>query len=67
MVNSRHQEVVLNTDLYVCARAEDGSIEAVEDTNKKFYLGVQWHPESMIGYDSDARKLIETFIACCRH
>lgn len=67
MVNSRHQEVVLNTDLYVCARAEDGSIEAVEDTNKRFYLGVQWHPESMISYNSDARKLIETFIACCRH
>jgi putative glutamine amidotransferase len=36
----------LGEDLLVTARAEDGTIEAVEDTRKDFLLGVQWHPEA---------------------
>ena len=27
------------------AWAEDGVVEAVEATNRRFCLGVQWHPE----------------------
>ena len=27
------------------ARAPDGVIEAVQDSQRDFYLGVQWHPE----------------------
>ena len=30
----------------VTARAADGTIEAMEDPDRPFWLGVQWHPES---------------------
>ena len=29
----------------VLAQSSDGVIEAVDDPNRSFYLGVQWHPE----------------------
>ncbi len=32
--------------LRVAAHAEDGTIEAVEDPNRRFALGVLWHPEA---------------------
>jgi putative glutamine amidotransferase len=32
--------------LYVAARAEDGTIEAVEDPERRFAVGVLWHPEA---------------------
>lgn len=35
----------LGDGLRVCARAEDGSVEAVEVVGARFSLGVQWHPE----------------------
>ncbi len=45
--NSHHQEAVVSvTDpVKVSARSLDGCIEAVELPNKKFVLGLQWHPE----------------------
>lgn len=48
MVNSRHYEYVVNTKLAGVAYSEDGLIEALEDKNKLFFIGVQWHPESNI-------------------
>ena len=32
--------------LRVTARAEDGTVEAVEDPSRRFALGVLWHPEA---------------------
>lgn len=61
-VNSRHKSYVTKTDLEKSAYYED-TIEAVEDSNRKFFLGVQWHPESMISYDDDARKLMDYFFS----
>ncbi len=49
-VNSRHFDEILSTDLEVCAYSNDYVIEAVADNNCKFYLGVQWHPESNYHY-----------------
>lgn len=41
-----HQAVDAVADgLVVSARAEDGTIEAIEDHTKAFWIGVQWHPE----------------------
>lgn len=31
--------------LVVTVRSDDGMVEAIEDPNRPFYLGVQWHPE----------------------
>jgi putative glutamine amidotransferase len=40
-----HQGVKDPGSLIVTGRAEDGLPEAVEDPQKRFVLGVQWHPE----------------------
>ncbi|MFM9956466.1 MAG: gamma-glutamyl-gamma-aminobutyrate hydrolase family protein [Phycisphaerales bacterium] len=40
-----HQAVRSPGRLRIAARAHDGVIEAVEDVTRKFYVGVQWHPE----------------------
>lgn len=45
-IHSHHQQVVANAgQLRVVATAEDGVIEAVNDPDRVFYVGVQWHPE----------------------
>ncbi len=49
-VNSRHNSYVLNTNLNISA--SDEIIEAVEDKNKNFFIGVQWHPESLMDENS---------------
>ena len=63
-VNSRHRQVIKNTSLKISAISSDGCIEAVEDSNKKFFIGVQWHPESMID-DYLQNKLFKSFIFNC--
>ena len=45
-VNSRHMRQIPFTNLDCVAYSEDNILEAVEDKNKKFFLGIQWHPES---------------------
>lgn len=47
VVNSIHNSIVVKTNLSVSAISEDNIIEAIEDKSKKFFLGVQWHPERM--------------------
>jgi putative glutamine amidotransferase len=46
-VNSFHHQAVdrLGAGLEICARASDGTVEAVCDPAARFCLGVQWHPE----------------------
>ncbi|MCM1108433.1 MAG: gamma-glutamyl-gamma-aminobutyrate hydrolase family protein [Clostridium sp.] len=49
-VNSFHHQSVKDAGplLQVCARAADGVVEAVESSEHKSVLGVQWHPECFI-------------------
>lgn len=49
-VNSFHHQAVANPGalLRVVARSSDGVIEAVESTEFKSIIGVQWHPECFI-------------------
>ena len=61
-VNSRHKSVLKNTNLKVVGISNDGYIEAIEDTSKRFFIGVQWHPESMIDYDIKQKNLFKYFI-----
>lgn len=65
-VNSRHKSYVTKPLLDVTALSSDNLIEALEDKNKKFFIGVEWHPESMIEYDILENKLFSYFIDCCR-
>ena len=49
-VNSFHHQAVKEAapGFRVCARATDGVIEAMESTEHKSMIGVQWHPECFI-------------------
>lgn len=59
-VNSRHHDGIVKTDLPVTGISD--VIEMVEDNHKKFFVGVQWHPEDLYMFDEDAKKLINMFI-----
>ena len=62
-VNSRHSyHVSLSDNLYISARSSDGLIEAVELKDKKFIIGVQWHPESILDKSRYSRKLFRAFL-----
>jgi putative glutamine amidotransferase len=65
-VNSRHHQAVdrVGEGLRVSARdPEDGVIEAVERSDKRFVIGVQWHPENMSATDERQAKLFQAFAA----
>ena len=64
-VNSFHHQAVCETGslLKVCARSADGVIEAVESTEHKSLLGVQWHPECFVlGGDDSMMPLFEWLV-----
>ena len=63
-VKSYHHQGVarVGDGLRVTARAEtDGTVEAVEDAERRFMLGVLWHPE-----EDEADRLIAAFVQECR-
>jgi gamma-glutamyl-gamma-aminobutyrate hydrolase PuuD len=47
-VKSHHHQGIgrIGEGLQVAAHAEDGTVEAVEDPNRRFAVGVLWHPEA---------------------
>lgn len=67
-VNSRHHQGVkkLGQGLVATAFAQDGLTEGFELPGKRFFLGVQWHPESMYAKYEDARKLFAAFMAAVK-
>ncbi len=65
MVNSRHIFHVLpNPYLDSVAFSDDGYIEAIEIKDKKFIIGVQWHPETL--EDEESKSLFIYFIDICK-
>lgn len=60
ITNSRHEWRVEKTNLDVSASSSDNTIEAIEDKKKDFFIGVEWHPESLDNEDSN--KLFNYFI-----
>lgn len=50
-VNSLHHQGIrqLAPSLRAVGRAPDGLIEAIEYPDRKFALGLQWHPENLLG------------------
>lgn len=63
-VNSYHHQAVKEPGrgIRVTARAADGIVEAIESTEHRFALGVQWHPELMIDSDPEQRGLFQRFV-----
>ncbi len=66
MVNSAHHQAVAATGpgVLVNAVAPDGVIEGIEVPDKRFCMGVQWHPEFHIS--AADRALFAAFIESCR-
>src|SRR5262249_39371841 len=63
-VNSYHHQAVEKPgrNLRPVAFANDGLIEAVEDTTGRFIVGVQWHPERGWKEDVFSKALFSKFI-----
>lgn len=67
-VNSLHHQAVddLGQRLSVSARAEDGTVEAIELTDHPFCVAVQWHPEHLSRTREDQQNLFDHFVSHCR-
>ncbi len=65
--NSLHHQAVKEPGegLTAVAWAEDDVIEAIEHTEKRFVIGVQWHPEWLQNQEP-MRALYRTFVEACR-
>jgi putative glutamine amidotransferase len=65
LVNSHHHQAVraMSPGVRVSARSADGVIEAIEHPDKKFVLGIQWHPERWPRESSEA--ILRGFLAAC--
>lgn len=61
-----HQALgTLGQGLQVTALAPDGIVEAIEDPEHPFFIGVQWHPERT-PEDEATRRLLKAFIAAAQ-
>ncbi|MEZ0537527.1 gamma-glutamyl-gamma-aminobutyrate hydrolase family protein [Caldicellulosiruptoraceae bacterium PP1] len=64
LVNSFHHQAVNNiaSGFSIEARSSDGIIEAISKNDKEFFIGVQWHPESMWQKNENQFKLFKEFV-----
>jgi putative glutamine amidotransferase len=68
-VNSMHHQAIdrLGLGLREVAWSPDGVIEGVElPGDDHFVLGVQWHPEELVGHDQAARNLFTALVEAAR-
>ncbi len=66
-VNSYHHQGVrkLGKGLKIAAEAPDGLPEAVYLPERRFAMGVQWHPEFSCHSDENSRRLFRFFVKAC--
>jgi putative glutamine amidotransferase len=64
LVNSRHHQAVRQAPAgwVVSAMAPDGVIEAMEQPERYFAMGVQWHPENLQGRTYNFDELFRAFV-----
>lgn len=62
-VNSFHHQAVAQPGPHFCitATAPDGTVEAIESTEHKAVMGVQWHPEWL---EEEGRRLFKWLVDC---
>lgn len=67
MVNSRHRMMITNPSTFtVYGRSSDGVIELIERHDKKFAIGVQWHPEMMVKDYPEQKLIFDAFVEACK-
>jgi putative glutamine amidotransferase len=68
MINSLHNQAIdrIGRGLRVSGRDLDGIVQAVEDPQHDFLLGVQWHPEFLI-FMRRQRRLFRELVRRARH
>lgn len=64
-VNSRHNYYVLNNKNFIIEAKNNNIIEAFKIKQKKYILGVQFHPEIMYFYDDNAKLIFNDFFKVC--
>ncbi|MGC8838718.1 MAG: gamma-glutamyl-gamma-aminobutyrate hydrolase family protein [Anaerolineae bacterium] len=66
-VNSRHHQGIdrLGERWRAVAYAPDGLVEAIEAPDHPFALGVQWHPENLLGLPEHGLRLFAAFVSAC--
>ena len=66
--NSFHHQAIktLADGLQVMATADDGVIEAVWHTEKRYIRAYQWHPERLFDIDQNSVAIFEDFIKSCK-
>jgi putative glutamine amidotransferase len=67
-VNSFHHQAIdrIGFDLRAVAWSQDGLIEAIEEQDGRFVLGVQWHAETLVA-DAEQLSLFERLVEATRH
>ncbi len=67
MVNSRHKRTIKTCPmLEKVAFCEDNYPDVIEAKNKKFYMGVRFHPESLYQKDEKMKAIFKEFIHNCK-
>ena len=65
-VNSRHEKTIKDCPMLdKVAFCEDGYPDVVEAKDKKFYIGVRFHPESLYKKDEKMNEIFKVFIDVC--
>ena len=66
-INGLHSQAVkaLGQGLEAVARDPVGIVEALEDRDRRFFVGVQWHPEFLL-YSGRHRRLFEALVGAAR-
>lgn len=64
ITNSHHHQTVKDVghDLTVIGRAKDGTVEAIADMTRPWFMAVQFHPEMMHVKDSHAKAVFAAFV-----
>lgn len=65
--NSFHHQALgrIGDGLVITSRAPDGIIESVEAPDRRWFVGVQWHPEEMTAGRADMMALFQSFVDAC--
>jgi putative glutamine amidotransferase len=66
-VNSRHKYVIKDEEnikdkFDIVGMSEDGFPEAMEVKTRRFFIGVQWHPENMVDIDINMKKIFDSLV-----